>query len=198
MHPNLLAEGAASGTPASLINSLTIVLSGNLIPIVGPLAVHTSGTHYFLGRTMVSGPGQKFLIRISRIYLLTFDVSAISLIYFGSQICIIKGSFGGLSFLVKIYLHAFASRPFAASPYTVSVGIPISYPCLINCAHLYRLISSGGTIGIEVKITYGCVFYDLLWYLDHLYLELTLNLRHLWTKNLLLFLGSNPKLRLPS
>lgn len=58
IHPNLFAEGAARGTFASLITSLTIALSGNLMPTVGPLAVQISGTHYFLGRTMVSGPGQ--------------------------------------------------------------------------------------------------------------------------------------------
>jgi hypothetical protein len=58
----MFADGATSGVPHAIRKSRATACRGIRTPIVGrpPLAI--SGTFSFLGRTIVNGPGKKYVI----------------------------------------------------------------------------------------------------------------------------------------
>ena len=63
--PEMLADGAAMGTPAAAIKALATSCSGILTPTVAKPPVILSGTMALRGRIKVMGPGQKAAISFS-------------------------------------------------------------------------------------------------------------------------------------
>ena len=61
--PEVLALGAAMGTPAASMMAKVTGWSGQRTPTVSSPPVVRSGTLSFRGRIMVRGPGQNFLAR---------------------------------------------------------------------------------------------------------------------------------------
>ena len=57
--PEVLPEGAATGTSAAAMTCLVTAQSGQRMPTVLRPAVTASGTMGFRGNIMVRGPGQK-------------------------------------------------------------------------------------------------------------------------------------------
>ena len=57
--PEMLALGAATGTPAFSMMARVTAWSGHLMPTVSSPPVVRSGTQGFFFRIIVSGPGQK-------------------------------------------------------------------------------------------------------------------------------------------
>jgi len=147
--PNLLALGAATGTPAFSMRFYAIGWFGNRIPTKPVWAVTKSGiTSKFAFTTKVIGPGQYFSPSVLK-SCTTFgsDWSISSRPCFIEATCTIRGSVNGLPFDVKMLVHASASSAFAPRPYTVSVGKLTRAPsrnrlaaCSIVSALLGRMI----------------------------------------------------------
>ena len=123
--PERLALGAAIGTPAASIISAASRRDGHLTATVSSPPVVTSGTPEFLRSTKVIGPGQSLLIR-DFCSSVTPEATPLSISMFATWTII--GLSLGLPFASYICFVAVASRAFAPSPYTVSVGKATSPP----------------------------------------------------------------------
>ena len=123
--PEVLADGAASGTPAARIIACAIGCTGKRIPTVFNPPDVTIGILSCLGRMMVSGPGQN----ASASFCASGGNSvAISRTMERSAMCTMSGLSCGRPFASKIRLTACGLSASAARPYTVSVGMPTTSP----------------------------------------------------------------------
>ena len=129
--PERFADGAASGNPHSSIILLATGFDGNLMPTVSSPPLVTSGILSDLGIIMVNGPGQNLF---AHFMAASGTCDAISPIISMLEICTISGLSQGLPLAANIFFTASALKAFAASPYTVSVGIPTTSPDLSSLA----------------------------------------------------------------
>ena len=123
--PERLAEGAASGTPASRMSARATGCDGRRMPTVSSPAETSSGMQAALGKMMVNGPGQNASASLRALSgTIRASVESCSL----SAMCTIRGLSCGRPLARKIFATAAPSKAFAARPYTVSVGMPTTSP----------------------------------------------------------------------
>ena len=143
--PDRLADGAASGRPLAVMSARATGCDGIRIATVPSPALTLAGIRGERGKIMVSGPGQKASASrraVSGIAVTSGSISS------NRAICTINGLSCGRPLASKIRATAASLVASAASPYTVSVGIPTSSPRCKHCAA--NAISSGASVSNRV------------------------------------------------
>ena len=146
--PERLPLGAAMGRPHASISARATGCEGMRMATLSSPAVTTAGTISFLGRIIVSGPGQKAAASLRAISLMWHSGS----ISASAAMCTISGLSAGRSLAAKILRTAGSLSAFAPRPYTVSVGKPTISPARSSCAAWAMLALSAG----KQRVRIGC------------------------------------------
>ena len=144
--PEVLALGAAMGTPLAFISSLAHSFPGRRTPTLSSCAVQSGHTLSPLGSVMVSGPGQNLSASARAQGGSSPEITPGSMLT--SQMWAMSGLSWGRPLAANIRAMASGLPASAPRPYTVSVGNATTSPFFMSSAAYSTLSGETGRISV--------------------------------------------------